>query len=188
MAVRTHWLKRSRLSRVGLTMIEAIVGAVLLIGGSAGFLLSLHASSRLGDYLSQLQIAMNGVDSKLQEISTMPFDTLWTSVLAADARRVGLPTGQCLGLLANTPCNDSNGPLPGGNLIVQIRQPPDDQLLNPLNPSLLEIHVAASWRAAGNRRIGEDQNGNGQLDPGEDVNLNGWIDSPAMASLIIGRR
>ena len=173
----------------GLTLVEAIVGAALLIGGSAGLLMSLHVSSRLADHLSQLQVALNAVDSKLQELSTIPFDTLWTSTQFAAARRgPGLPDGQCMGLLANTPCNDPNGPLPGGNLIIQIRQPAMDFQLNPINPSLLEIHVAACWTAAGGRRIGEDVNGNGQLDPGEDANNVGWIDSPAMASLVIGRK
>ncbi len=187
MATRMVRARRSPTSRRGLTIVEAVVGAALLIGGSAGFLLSLHASSRLADYLSQLQFALNAVDSKLQELSTTPFDTLWTSAQFAAARRPGLPTGQCMGLLANTPCNDPNGPLPDGNLIVQIRQPLIDQQLNPINPSLLEIHVAARWRAV-TRPIGEDVNGNGQLDPGEDVNGNGWVDSPAMVTLVIGRR
>ena len=187
MATRSISATRAPASRRGLTMVEAIVGAVLLIGGSAGFLLSLHVGSRLADHLSQEQVALNAVDSKLQELSTNPFDTLWTGSQFAAARRVGLPTGQCMGLLANAPCNDPNSPLPGGNLVIQIRQPVIDQQLNPINPSLLEIHVAASWRAAGSRRIGDDQNGNGQLDAGEDANLNGWADSPAMASLVIGR-
>jgi len=47
---------------------------------------------------------------------------------------------------------------------------------------LLAIEVVVSWLNKNNRTIGEDQNRNGVLDSGEDLNGDGRIDS--MANLI----
>lgn len=52
------------------------------------------------------------------------------------------------------------------------------------NPQLLEVEVQVHW-ALGRQAIGEDQNINGVLDPGEDVNNNGRMDSPASLTTLI---
>jgi prepilin-type N-terminal cleavage/methylation domain-containing protein len=45
-------------------------------------------------------------------------------------------------------------------------------------PKVLTITTSFCWKDPSERIIGEDHNLNGQLDPGEDLNNNGLIDSP----------
>ncbi len=69
----------------------------------------------------------------------------------------------------------------GAALIVQVRPsagvPPAFQLW--------DVHVAACWSHRG-RPISEDLNCDGILTPIEDVNGNGWIDSPVMVDTRVG--
>ncbi len=47
-----------------------------------------------------------------------------------------------------------------------------------INPSLAQITVSYCWRQKNGLIIGEDRDFDGVLDPGEDTNGNGIIDSP----------
>ena len=170
-----------RFGQGGWTLVEILVGTVLLIGGGGAVLLGMNSALIHADYLSQFQVAMNAAQGELEQLSALPFDTLWSGVEFANARangqRVELPPELAEGL-------------PGGAIAIKIRSA---DLRNPTNPALLDLYVAACWQSRG-RRIGEDQNCNGQLDPGEDGATtlnpvpNGWIDSPAMVSTRIARR
>ncbi len=47
-----------------------------------------------------------------------------------------------------------------------------------VNPSLAQITVSYCWRQKNGLFVGEDVDLDGNLDPGEDTNGNGIIDSP----------
>ena len=51
-------------------------------------------------------------------------------------------------------------------------------------PNLLSITVVVSWKQPNGRVIGEDKDLDGQLDPGEDQNGNGKLDSLVQLSTI----
>jgi prepilin-type N-terminal cleavage/methylation domain-containing protein len=55
------------------------------------------------------------------------------------------------------------------------------------NPELLKITVTVCWKS-GSRVIGEDRDLDGVLDPGEDVNGNGMIDSVVKLVTLIANR
>ena len=186
----------------GLSLIELLMATVMVVGGGGAILMSLCYSMRQTAYLAQFQVAMAAAEGKLQELAATSFDTL---VSAPAFQAAWTAQGQCAGLGEDTNCNgaldageDLNGnglldePLPEARLIIQIRQSTGDALINPVRPTLLDVHVAACWRAWG-RVIGEDQNCNGQLEAGEDGSTplnpapNGWAESPVMVSTCVAR-
>lgn len=186
-----------KVQRSGMTLVEVLISVLLLMGAGSALLLGMQHASIHADYLSQFQVAMNAAQGELERLMATSFDSLWTGAEFADARRTDAPMGQCVGIGEDANCNgqldageDLDGdnaldaPLPGGRLTIQIKQA-DPR--NPLNPALLDLHVAACWTAKG-RRIGEDQDCDGELDVGEDAKGNGWLDSPVMVSTRIARR
>jgi hypothetical protein len=60
--------------------------------------------------------------------------------------------------------------------------------INNTNQELLEVYVSVSWRERSNKTSGEDVNLNGILDPGEDLNSDGRLTSPAEIVALIGQR
>ena len=56
------------------------------------------------------------------------------------------------------------------------------------DPDLLEICISVSWRESSNKIIGEDVNLNGTLDSGEDLNSDGRLSSPAEIITLMGAR
>jgi hypothetical protein len=177
-----------------MTLVELVVGTAVLVGGGGAMLLGMHYAMVHSGYLNGFQIAMNAAQGKIEELSATPFDTLLTGAAFAAARTAA---GQCMGLNEDRNCNgaldlgeDLNGngsldePLPSARLTVRIQASPPGAI----DPTLLDLYVAACWTAGG-RDIGEDQNCNGTLDAGEDINpTNGWADSPVMVSTRIATR
>jgi len=175
------------MSHRGMTLIELMVGTALLVGGGGALLVGMQYALIHADYLTDYQLAMNAVQSRLEELSAQSFDTLLTDPQYAAARTAA---GQCMGLNEDRNCTgvlagqDLNGngvldePILGARLTVRVDPFPPG---TPPPATLLTLHVAACWTARG-RAIGEDLNCNGVLDAGEDANANGWLDSPAMAS------
>lgn len=169
----------------GLTLVEVLITIVLLLGMSIAILTGVTQASIHADYLSQFKIALSAAEGELERLLATPFDSLANDAEFAPARPPS--TGLCVGIGEDGNCNgqldagedrDGNGrladPLQGGRLGIQLRT-------NPANPNVLELHVASCWQHRG-RRLGEDQNCNGALDPGEDTDGDGWMDSPAMVS------
>ena len=164
----------------GLTLIELLLGMLLLVGGATALLLSMNGTMATTQYLSEFHTAMNAAQGELEQLEATDFNALAAAPEYAQARRPpGGPMGQCISMSGALSCVD-DVLLPGGRLIIQIQSP---------DPSgeLLDLHVAACWTSRG-RRIGEDQNCDGQLDPAEDLNTNGWVDSPVTVSTRIARR
>ena len=176
---------RATIHNRGFTLMELMVGTALLVGGGGALLMGMQYAMLYTDYLTDFQRAMIAVQSRMEELSATPFDTLLAERTAA---------GQCMGLDEDRNCNgvldvaageDANGngvldePIPGARLHVRIVEFP----IGTPDPTLLTLHIAACWTSRG-RVIGEDRNCNGVLDvaAGEDANGNGWLDSPAMAS------
>ena len=172
----------------GMTLVELMVGTAILVGGGGALLIGMRYALIHADYLYDFQLATNAVQSRMEELSSLPFDTLLTDLQYAPARTA--PTGQCMGLNEDFNCNgvlnggeDRNGnnqldePIPGARLHVRIDPFPP----GPGTKTVLTVHISACipWRG---RNIGEDRNCNGVLDAGEDTNANGWLDSPAEAS------
>jgi hypothetical protein len=181
-------------------LVEVLIGSILLIGGGGALAIGMHYATVHADYLNQYQVAMNAAQGLLEHLVATDFDTLASAPEFNAARTTGqrcwLEDLNCNGLPdAGEDVNGNNqldsGVLGNGALSIRIRQTPEDQVRNPDNPSLLDLHVAACWRSKG-RPISEDQNCNGQLDAGEDGSMsnptpNGWIDSPVMVSTRVGR-
>jgi hypothetical protein len=177
----------------GLTLIELVLSTALLVGGGGALLLGMHQGLRHSDYLRDLQVALNAVQGRLQELSATEFTTLWTGVEFTAARTAA---GQCMGLYEDRNCDgilqapedlNANGaldePLAGARLWVRLREIPPGAT----NPTLLDLYVSACWTSR-SRAIGEDNNCNGVLEAGEDDNANGWLDSPAAASTRVAVR
>ena len=176
-------------ARKGLTMIETLLGVVLLLSGATAFLWGMQSWTLHADYISEYQVAMNAAQGQLEALAATPFNTLWTDAQFDAARPPNTGLLMCVGEDAN--CNgllepgedaNANGLLDSVRLGVQIQSA---DTIDP--PDLLNLHVAACWVSRG-RSIGEDRNCNGQLDAGEDADLDGWLDSPAMVSTRIARR
>ena len=181
----------------GFTLVELLIGTTIFLLGSGALLAGMNQAMIQSDYLAQYQVVLNASQGLLEEVTLTPFNTLWTGVQFGDARRTlaAAPMGQCVGMGEDRNCSgtldageDLNGngvlddPLPGGRLAMQVHPfSPGDP-----NPSLLDVHIAACWNARG-RVVGEDRNCNGVLDPGEDDNGNGWMDSPVMVSTRVAR-
>ena len=178
----------------GMTLVEVLIGTALLTGAGGALLLSMNAGLAHGDYLAQLQVAINAAQGQLDRISATNFETLRTGPQFQAARTAA---GQCIGMGEDTNCNnlldageDLNGnnaldePLPGGRFSLQLR---NADSRNPANPMLLDLYISACWQSRG-RRIGEDANCNGTLDAGEDLNGNGLLNSPVMLSTRISTR
>ena len=159
-----------RVKRRGLTLIELMIGVVLLLIGVGGLLMGMPSMLFQVDYLSHAQASLNAAQGQLDQLAATSFDTLWASAQAN-------PNGQSAAL---------NGLPPGtnGRLAVQIKS---GDFHNPGSPALLDVHVAACWQERG-RQIGGDLNCNGQLDAGEQADAEGWIQSPIMVATRIGRR
>ena len=186
----------------GLTLVELLLGAALLLMGGGALLLGMNTSMVHTDYLTQMQIVLNAAQGRLEELTATPFDTLWADPRFAQARPAvaaalpALPIGLCRGVGEDVNCDgvlnageDLNGnnrldePVPGARLSVQIRSA---DARNPANPALLDIYVSGCWASRG-RAIGEDRNCNGRLDAGEDANNNTLMDGPVALVTRIGR-
>jgi len=56
------------------------------------------------------------------------------------------------------------------------------------NPDLIKISIFVSWQQKPDKVIGEDSDLDGQIDGGEDANLNNMLDSPAEVTTFLSRR
>ena len=146
-----------------MTFIEILLAMALLLIAGGTLLMVLSRARTQAAYLGQLQLAQTAVRSQLEALQAGPFNTLGSDRAGDLVQEPNMPPIQ---------------------LSIQIR--PADT--NTANPNLVDVSVAACWNSFG-RPMGEDNNPcNGVMDPGEDVNLNGWLDSPAMLSTRLARR
>ena len=156
-----------------MTLVEVLVGTAVLVTGGGALLLGMHYALVQSDYLNHAQIAIQAAQGELERLTSETFSTLATGAAYVGARQ----NGQSVAI--------NNAELPGGMLGVQIKTFPAGTPF--ATATLLDLSVAACWTSRG-RRIGEDQSCNGVLEAAEDVNGNGWIDSPAMVSTRVARK
>ena len=149
-----------------MTLVELLVGTLLLVGGGGALLLGMQYAMAHVDYLSSYQTAMNAVQGQLEQLSPTDFSTL-----QADAAFNGIRNGALERFDINGD-GDTTDPV-DGQLAIQIRPVP---LGNP-SPTVLELHVAACWQQRG-RLIGE-RAGGACADGG---GAGWWVESPAMVS------
>lgn len=202
---------RNRRTQRGLSLVEVLISTGLLVGGGGALLVGMSQSAILADYLVEQQVAWNAAQAKLADLITAD-DATGTGFWGFDALATGprfiaarSSAGQvaCIGEDLN--CSgtvdrgdgevDSNGNgladvMPNGRLCLQIRPVTRQDGTTELfaSATMLDLHVAASWRSRGRCIGGEDRNCNGQMDPGEDTNGNGWLDTPVMLSTRVARK
>lgn len=149
----------------GFTFVEVAI-ALLLIA-----LLAVGMSAAL---VYGLKMAQTGADKN-------------TAVLAAIQRMESLRSSAYADLNSVPPQNGVTFPVfyPGTAQLLgrgNTRAVTLSLLPSPPNPpnraSLIEVTVTVCWRDRWGRLYGEDSNLNGGLDPGEDLNGNGLLDSP----------
>jgi len=155
----------------GMTLVEILIGATLLVGGGGALLFGMHYAMMHASFLRQEQVAMNAAQSQLEQLAAADFDAL-----TADA-------GYCAGTCANTrrPVLTLNGIT--GQLAIQIRPVP----LTDTTPDIVDIHVAACWNQRG-RAIGEANGATTCADGAADGAANWWVDSPVMVSIRVAKR
>ena len=160
-------------NRQGITLVDLLLGTMLLVSGTAATVLALQQSSRYGDFLAQRQVALYAVHGRLEQLTAIDVETLWNDPVYAPARALG-------GLAEPQPLSD----LPEAMLTIQIR---NADPLDAVNPALLDVQVAFCWRYSGWLVTGEDVNCDGVLDALEDANGNQWMDAPVAVSTRLAR-
>lgn len=162
----------------GMTLLEVILGATLILGGGLALLLGFHYAMIHASYLKEHQVATNEAQGMLEQLSAQTVDTLLGGATFSDSqgRDVDLAAARAAHAIVPFDLNPlSEGE--EGQLAVQIRLFPPGAA----SQDLADIHVAACWVARG-RQIGEQ--GTDCLDADGD----GWVESPVMVSTRVSRR
>lgn len=146
----------------GFTLVEVLVATGLLAIVLAGLLGLFIYCALLSEGGGEMTVVMGELQGKWEEIRTHDYD-----LIVADYSAGGNP-----GNIFNLTQANGRGAI----------------YLDAANPDLLVIKMVASWQNQNGRMIGEDQNLNGTLDPGEDQNGNSEIDSLATLMSMIAKR
>jgi prepilin-type N-terminal cleavage/methylation domain-containing protein len=147
-----------KLNKSGFSLIELLIAAAILVTGLCSILAAYITFFDLISLSGNLTKAQNAAQVRVEQIRNGVFAQIIT-------------------------LNRSTFPVPvvrGGMGTVYVAYP--------INPNLPQVNVVVSWREKAGRVIGEDANLNGALDPGEDLNGNNMLDSPAEISTIIAAR
>lgn len=146
----------------GFTLTEVLVSAAILVVVSVGLIQVFLRASALSSLSGNMTIAMSEAQDKIEEIRNHDFDLIMTDYVSG-----GTP-GDIFSLSEVT----------GTGKIY----------ISNANPDLLEMEVVISWQEKDDRVIGEDQDLDGVLDAGEDINGNGQLDSTARIITYLARR
>ena len=184
-----------RMHPAGFTLIEVLMAVVLLISGVVVILMAMNVAMIHSEYLTQMQVARHAAQGLLERLTAVPtqadFDALSARPkmpqmtvcqledLNCNGQGGALPPGEVgeLDLNSNGVIDDGGLLATGAVLLLQIR---NDQ-------TMLNVHVTACWQHRGHS-ISEDLTCDGTLTPAEDLNGNGWVDSPVMVSAKVGRK
>jgi len=104
------------LSESGMTLVEVLIATLLFVGGGGALLFGMHYAMIHADYLRQVQVATNMAQGRLEELESMPFDSLTTQ---AGTMTFGLP---------------------GDPAAIRATQ------VQAVTPNLMDLHVAVCWR------------------------------------------
>ena len=111
----------------GITFVECLIGALVLLIGSVAFLMSMQQTMAHTDYMAQMQVALNTAEGRLEELASTDFDTLLNGTAFTEARASS----------RSEPLSD----LPGGVVAVQVRPT--------ATAGTLDLHVAVCWTVHG---------------------------------------
>ncbi len=156
------YLRKGYNSKQGLTLIEILVAAAILILTAAGSIQLFVVCSRMTALTGNMTLVTGEANNTLEAIRSHLYGLITTDYASG-----------------GTPGNtfDLNG-LTGKGIIY----------INASNPDRLKIDVVISWQNEDGRTFGEDVNFNGTLDAGEDTNGDTKITSPLTLSSYIARR
>lgn len=152
--------KRVLMSVTGFTLMELMFAVAILVTALLGILLTYLTCFELISTAHNLTLATNAVQGKIEEIRDYNFYDIYSDYDGQTFPVNEIAVGNSLGVV----------------------------YVDNTDPDLLEITVSICWRQRGNRIIGEDLDLDGVLDPGEDLNGNGIIDSPAQLVTLITAR
>ena len=144
----------------GLTLLELMIAAAVLIIAISGLLATFTGLLSLNENSRNLTLAMTACQDKMEEIRNSDFDTLYTSYNGTGFEPAGFPASDA-----------------EGNIYI-----------DNTDPELLKVCVSVSWKGASDRILGEDTNLDGALGSGEDSNGDNRLSSPAEIVTLIGRR
>jgi Tfp pilus assembly protein PilV len=144
----------------GLTLLELMIATGILVVAISGLLAIFASLLSLNENSRKLGLAIAACQDKMEEMRNSNFDTLFTAY--------------------NGTYFDPDGFL--------AQEAEGNVYINNTNQDLLEVCVSVSWRERSNKTSGEDANLNGVLDPGEDLNSDGRLTSPAEIVALIGQR
>jgi len=146
----------------GFSLVELVVVTGILSVTITSMLQMYIYTSTQSELSGNLTSAVSEAQTKIEEIRTVTYDSIATNYASG-----------------GTPGNIFDTTLITGKGVVTI---------DSSNAELLEIEVVVCWRDKYNRIIGEDTDLDGVLDPGEDANNNGVIDSPVELVTYFTRR
>lgn len=169
-------------------MLELMIAAAVLVVVLLGLLGVFTGCFGLNETAKNLTIAINGAQQKLEEIRNHDFAQIPTDYAAGGTPgNLFDPGGEddnLNGILDAGEDDNANGvldsPLNGGGVVF----------VSAFGGSfdLLQIRIVVSWMQKGGRYVGEDENFNGIMDAGEDVNGNNMLDSPAQITTLMAER
>jgi len=158
------------LSESGFTLAEVLLAVAILGFALCGILATYLACFNLASISKNTNIATSAAQGIIEQIRATPFTTL------SDRTQPQIELNGNFYNLTNISSNRwslvftvNNMPANMGVAYIDID--------NPIAPTIITATVSVCWRE-GNKIMGEDVNLNGRLDSGEDTNGNGIIDSP----------
>ena len=137
----------------GFTLIEILVSTLIMAFTITAVLQVLNNLVRLNESNDNIVFGMNELQGMMDQVRNAPFEDIVT-----------VYNGRLFTVDALT----NRGVVHQGTIAITV-----------LDPDLLRVKMSISWQQR-SRVLGEDQNLNGILDGGEDVNGNGEMDSPCM--------
>lgn len=151
--------KRGGSNLKGFTLIEVMIGAFILASVILSIIAAYITCFELVYTSRNMTFAVNSAKAKMEEIRDYNFYGIY-----ADYNNQTFS-------IAELPASESRG-------IIYV----DNS-----SPDLLKVTISVCWRQR-SRLIGEDNNLNGAIDAGEDINHNDIIDSPAQLVSLITMR
>lgn len=148
-------LKTSRRAKQGFTIPEILITTLILLPVFIGTMYVFIQCMELSAIARNSSYAVLASKDKLAEIENTGFD-------------------QITGTFDNTTFTSAD--IPGGIGVVYV----DDT-----DPNVREVTVTFGWQERNGRVFGEDTDLDGQIDAGEDINLNGMLDSPVQMTTVI---
>ncbi|MFH0856214.1 MAG: prepilin-type N-terminal cleavage/methylation domain-containing protein [Candidatus Omnitrophota bacterium] len=169
---------KKRLSKKGFTIAEVLLAVAILAFALCGILATYLACFNLSGISKNMNIATSCAQGVIEQLRAKPF----TQVTPGMVFLVNGVNYSSSLVSSNIYCWKFTVPTSS--------MPPDNKMAVYIDFSdgdLLKVTVSVCWKQAG-KIIGEDTDLNGILDPGEDANGNGLIDSPVELITLVSSR